>query len=604
MLYDWYSWDSTAGKYVYQMADDDLLRLSQNGYNLVHLYLWDKDSLISANANEPAGFASSPSNPALLPGTTTTAPQWTALNEFVNAAKNRGLYVALHFVSGRLLNQISSGIDPNTSSAEFASWAGAFVQYLTPAHNNIVMWGVAYALGPAPGQPLNIYSVTFAKCYKKVDDIVRAQSPSTAGILGLIGANLAFELLNGSAPLVNNVIIPRGSAYAWDWQTAQKRVKTMRDALTAEYGFTKDPDLYMIQPYNANSWDLNAGLTSLSTGSVSDGLAPSVAKLFVVEIATSSSLDSTIAAVSSSSRANNVPSWGDWQTPTTTVSGQVQWLNNTLCTFSALGIQKMAYWSMYDPYTMWATYPWQLSGQDLSWNAFWGLIYESESDGDKPSWTALKNYYQSGTLSCSGTPSGATPIVALLTSSNYYTQAQPIRAIYNAADSDSLGLNSSHGSSYSCAASQTSPLSSSLVGSCGYVDADPTYYSGSRSLVLTGYNGLGGTQFSSATVTVGEAPILAAITNSSYSTTVHANDVAIFWTNGLSLSGGNTVQLVRSGYPDVWLYNGDGHYFFDQSHFQINSALDGRAAPGVWNVYVRSPYSGTPSAAFSLTILP
>ena len=128
----------------------------------------------------------------------------------------------------------------------------------------------------------------------------------------------------------------------------------------------------MIQPYNANSWDLNAGLTSLSTGSVSDGLAPSVAKLFVVEIATSSSLDSTIAAVSSSSRANNVPSWGDWQTPTTTVSGQVQWLNNTLCTFSALGIQKMAYWSMYDPYTMWSTYPWQLSGQDLSWNAFLG----------------------------------------------------------------------------------------------------------------------------------------------------------------------------------------------------------------------------------------
>ena len=72
----------------------------------------------------------------------------------------------------------------------------------------------------------------------------------------------------------------------------------------------------------------------------------------------------------------------------------------------------------------------------------------------------------------------------------------------------------------------------------------------------------------------------------------------------ISLSGGNTVQLTRTGYSDVWFYDGDGYNFWDQSHFQINASLNGRAAPGVWNLYVRNNYSGTPSAAYQVTINP
>ncbi|MCW5983227.1 MAG: hypothetical protein KIT09_34370 [Bryobacteraceae bacterium] len=64
---------ATAGKYVYQMVDDDLAWLSQNGSNLLHLYLWDQQILRSLAPNEPAGFLSAPSSPNLSPN-----GQWQA----------------------------------------------------------------------------------------------------------------------------------------------------------------------------------------------------------------------------------------------------------------------------------------------------------------------------------------------------------------------------------------------------------------------------------------------------------------------------------------------------------------------------------------------
>ena len=64
------------------------------------------------------------------------------------------------------------------------------------------------------------------------------------------------------------------------------------------------------------------------------------------------------------------------------------------------------------------------------------------------------------------------------------------------------------------------------------------------------------------------------------------------------------MQLTRDGYTDVWLYDGNGDYFWDQSNFQIHASLNGRAAPGVWSLYIRNGYSGTPSAAYRITINP
>jgi hypothetical protein len=603
MLYDWDLYDSTAGKHVYTMADEDLTRLSQNGFNLLHVYIWDRELLQSVNSSEPAGFETVPSNSA--------NGQWDNLKDFVAMAESKGLYVAIHFADGRVLRRLSEMggnpmMTPEIAATEFANWAGLFIHHLTPAHNNIVMWGVSFALGPAPGDPNNNYSKTWAKCSKKVADIVAARTPSTTGVLGLVAANLAFELLDASSNVHDNTsILPRGAGYVWGWEMAQRRVKTMRDALTVEYGYTKDPDIYMLQLYNANSADLRTSLNSLLGGTVSGGLAPSLSKLFVVEFATSSSLQSALFNSVNDSKGNDVPSWGDAQVPTTTVAGQAQWLNNTLCAFNGVGFQKMAYWSMYDPYAMWTGSPWLQTGQTLSWNGFWGLIYEGESYGDKPSWSTLRNFYANGSLSCPITQNSSVPILAILATSNYYTSAQPIRLYWNVGDNVSLAANSGHGSSFSCSDNQTTALStSSLVGSCGFTDINPNYSIGPRTVSLTATSGAGGSQAANVSLTIGDAPQLNAVTNSNYSMTVASNDVAIFWGNGLSRSGGNTVQLVRSGYPDVWLFDGDGHYFFDESHFQINSSLAGRASPGVWTVYLRSPYSGTPSAAFSLTIVP
>lgn len=601
MLYDWNSYDSTSGKYVHQMVDDDMAKLSQNGFNLLHIYIWDTELLQSVNALEPSGFVTAPGDPS-----TSSNSQWSNLSSFVGKANSNGLYVAIHFANGRVLSRLANTSDtPAAIASEFANWANAFVDYLVPAHSNILLWGVSFALGPAPGSPSNRYSQTWAKCYKAVDDRVKYHRPASAGISGLIGANLTFEVLDGTSPLNNSMVIDRGTAYIWDWQTAQIRVKTMRDALTAEYGTNKDPDIYMLQLYNANSWDLRTGLQSLLSSSTLNGVQPALSKLFVVEFGTSSSLSSSMVGATNDSTANDIPSWGDWQTPTTSAQGQAQWLNNTLCTFSSVGLTKMAYWSLYDPYTMWQTYPWSQTGLTLSWNGYWGLSYENESLGDKSSWNTLKNFYVSNTLSCPGTSSNATPIVKTLLTSNYYTEAQPLRVYWNVADTSNLAITGTYGNSYSCLASQSAPLStSSLVGSCGYTDLAPGYSAGSRTVQLTAYNASGSSQSSAATVTIGIAPQLNAITNTSYLGSIHANDVAIFWGNGLSISGGNTVQFVRAGYPDVWLYDGDGYFYYNTSHFQINSDLGGRVAPGTWTVYLRSPYSGTPSAAYTLTVLP
>ena len=70
--------------------------------------------------------------------------------------------------------------------------------------------------------------------------------------------------------------------------------------------------------------------------------------------------------------------------------------------------------------------------------------------------------------------------------------------------------------------------------------------------------------------------------------------------SGFSI-GGNMVQFQRAGYGDVWLYNGDGHYFWDYNGTQINASLDSRAASGTWNVTVRTS-SGGVSSPYTLTI--
>ena len=162
MLNDWNNYDSNLGGYVRDIVDNDLALLSQpqNGYNLVHLYLWDHQLLddavfnrwcLDSNGNpipgctppysEPSGFTNYPGNPALF------SSQFAALQDFVARAENHGLFVALHFASGKLIHDVQNSSRACSDIAnDFGTWANTFVTGLTPARHNVLVWGVAFAL--------------------------------------------------------------------------------------------------------------------------------------------------------------------------------------------------------------------------------------------------------------------------------------------------------------------------------------------------------------------------------------------------------------------------------------------------------------------------
>ena len=57
-----------------------------------------------------------------------------------------------------------------------------------------------------------------------------------------------------------------------------------------------------------------------------------------------------------------------------------------------------------------------------------------------------------------------------------------------------------------------------------------------------------------------------------------------------------------SSTAQVWFYDADGLYYWDDSRTQINLQIGCFAAPGLWTLYVRSPNSGTPSNGVSIAL--
>jgi hypothetical protein len=346
MLYDWNQTDSVSGQLVSSMVDSDLSMLSQNGFNLVHLYLWDQTLLKGANPSEPSGFVDASGDPSTSPNN-----QWSNLNDFVTRAENHGIFVELHFASGWLLNNIGVG-SPSSVATQYANWVGKFIQYLnsTNTHKNVLLWGMAYAFVPSTSDPTGTWSTTWQQVYYDVDQKARLYSPSP-GVVGLVGTDLNFAGPSG--------VILRNSGYTFDWQDLQQQAYTMRSLLTSVYGTTKDPDAYLMQIYQANSYDMYSALSYLiNSTSVYQGIPVAASKISVVETATSS-------AMNSAPEGTQIPSYGDQDTPVTTVSGQASWVQNDFCMFRSLGIQKTAYWALYDPYTMWTGSPWYLSYAQL-----------------------------------------------------------------------------------------------------------------------------------------------------------------------------------------------------------------------------------------------
>jgi hypothetical protein len=81
--------------------------------------------------------------------------------------------------------------------------------------------------------------------------------------------------------------------------------------------------------------------------------------------------------------------------------------------------------------------------------------------------------------------------------------------------------------------------------------------------------------------------ITAIVDGTTNGSAIYIDTTITIFGSGFSV-GGNTVQLQRPGYADVWLYKGDGHYYWDDNGAQINASLDNRAAAGTWSVTVRN----------------
>jgi hypothetical protein len=430
MLYDWdaYSLGPT--------VDADLTALSQAGFNMIHLYIWDQDTFpFVQQPAEPSGFINPAGEPSQSPNN-----QWARLNDFVTKAENHGIFVILDFASAWAVTQTNAAPDdPAVIDAmvvnPYAAWIGKFIRYLCydNHHRNILGWSSYWSLGfaanvagktaltnpPPPGQEFSKFTYIFAKLYKSIDDLSRQYSPAP-GILGLLATGpLDFTLDTSSAPSGSTMIL-RGTGYQFTWSNAQRVASTMRSLLSQLYGGTKDPDLYVIGGYHANSWDFSRALNDLITNNA-NGFPIPASKILVTEWATSSSLGPSsngvpyYGATTDPAAGNGYPAYGDANAPTMTVPGHAAWVQNTLCTFRDAGIQKLAYWSMYDPYTLWSAPPWSQVTQGLAWNGYWGLAYEEPVNGFKPAWSSvLQPYYQFGTLSCpAGSVFNAAPILSL-----------------------------------------------------------------------------------------------------------------------------------------------------------------------------------------------
>jgi hypothetical protein len=457
---------------------------------------------------------------------------------------------------------------------------------------------------PPTGQQFSKYSYVFAKLYHAIDQMSRQYSPSP-GVLGLVGT-AQLQMFTVPTPLVL-----RGSGYQFDWSATQLSAATMHTLLTAVYGYSKDPDFYTLGIYHANSSDLYDCLNKLTTDTA-NGFTIPASKIFVNEWATSSALGpastgvSYIGETTDVDQYNGYPSYGDSGDPTMTASAQSAWVQNTLCAFNQAGVQKAAYWAMYDPYTLFSSTPWSIVGQGLAWY-YWGLAYEEQNYGNKPAWSVIQQYYQYGTLSCpTGGVVNASPLLSLTPLTNYYTINQPIRVTWTASDISAISIPGAS-TTRDCSLYTDTTLSSSslLTASCASTDAPYSTTTGTYTVTATatGTNGSSSNQVAAtASVEIGLRPSLEAITNENYTSTVSYTGWMLLWGRGFANEKQNAILCTRSGYSDVWLYDSDGVGLSWESNTQINVSLQGRLAPGVWTVKLWNNYSGDSSNEYQVTI--
>jgi hypothetical protein len=86
----YHEWDSAN---LGPVVEADMQTLSDNGFNMIHLYVWDRAFLQSVTT-EAAGFIGPEGEPSLSPN-----KQWQHLDDLVGAAERHNIYVVINFVS-------------------------------------------------------------------------------------------------------------------------------------------------------------------------------------------------------------------------------------------------------------------------------------------------------------------------------------------------------------------------------------------------------------------------------------------------------------------------------------------------------------------------
>ena len=420
MLNRWYGTDQFTGQPVHQSVLQDLNLLSRHGVNFFHLYIWDTAWGFGVGFNSFDG----------VPGISENEDprrsenrQMEALHEFLWLAEQRCMFVEIHFASVaaiQLLSQSRTVEDATEAARRYAEWVEIFIRELSSQHRNIIAWGGPYALGPVADVGVNNeWNVFFAEQYRILRTIARETAPAPG--LGGMAINLIWQV----------TALPDGYHYAWDAAQSQRAAKVPLDMGLPE------PDFYMLQLYNANTSDLLKALRVLTGPPTSkDAISIDPKKIVVVEFGTSTSLAPPPYGMR---RAGSGDAW----VPSMTLEGHRQWLENTLCAFTAAGITKMAHWTLHDPWNFWMEPPFNVRGDALAWMGYWGLLPLVPIDAQpKPSFWALSDFYRNGILACATPPE---PIIALVANRTVTGMGKPVTLTWTAADVDYLEIDNGIG---------------------------------------------------------------------------------------------------------------------------------------------------------------
>jgi len=423
MLYKWWQNDELTGRPTHELVKKDMDLMKKYGINFLHLYIWDNTWF----TDDFPGWQGMGFNPIGQNPCASDNKQWQAIDDFLTAAESRGIYVGIHFVSYPVIKKLNSGISAEEARElghEYFEWTEVFIEKLSARHGNIIMWGMIYGFGPAPGVDAdNAWNAFFKAAYEPFYKLAKDTAPFPG--LGKVGINLNVHTR------------PMEDGYHNDYDP----VFIQRQANTPEVLGLPRPDIFMLQLYNHNSGDIFDNLLSKITGPPlaldTETIKPE--EILVVEFGTSTSVEPW-------PYGNNTIDKGDALTPSLTLNGHDQWLKNNLCVFSRVGINKIAFWTFYDNWYFWSKPPFNASFDKVNWSGFWGLkAYGPGVPADtppKPALNILSNYYKTGNLSCSPI---AKPVVSLHTNDRKLTVGRQLTLGWTATDMNFMTIDNGIG---------------------------------------------------------------------------------------------------------------------------------------------------------------